>query len=263
MLDSVFEPFRASPVPLAHRFREPNFYSRAAAVSSPEQGSHEVSLASIWAQLALGALEVVDDFSLESRCYLVVRHREAVPLRSNEQRAIRVLKRVLLEGCQKVAGYELKIKPSSVAELSRVGLTLMGLHCRVSATPCLLVAAAHASEDDRAAKARSSLLHCDDGSLQVLSVVRPDMRIVGLPPAVLDVLRALVEGKSRALIASERKTSVRTVANQLNSAFKQLRATSRLDLLRLFYEPTRSPALATIMADESWPDRSGNACTNA
>ena len=59
------------------------------------------------------------------------------------------------------------------------------------------------------------------------------------PPANLtaaerDVLVRVVRGESNAAIASARKTSVRTVANQVASLLRKTKATSRFDLIRRF-----------------------------
>jgi FixJ family two-component response regulator len=245
MLDSVFEPASVPLATLANRPPGPHHYRRSAATVSDRQAQGELPLSSLWAQLALGTLEIVDDFVTLNRCYVMLRPRKARQLRASEQRGIEVLKRVLLEGCQKVVSYELKLAPSSVTQLSRTGLSLMGLRCRVQSVPYLLVAAAHASDDNASAVARSSLLHYDESALQVLSIARPDADMAELlSPAVLQVTRSLIEGKERSLIACDRRTSERTVANQLAFAFKQLHATSRLDLLRILAKPTRPRAAA-------------------
>jgi DNA-binding NarL/FixJ family response regulator len=59
-----------------------------------------------------------------------------------------------------------------------------------------------------------------------------------LSQAVLEVTGSLLEGKTRSVIAQARNRSERTVANQLSIAFRQLNASSRLDLMRVL---ARSP----------------------
>lgn len=59
------------------------------------------------------------------------------------------------------------------------------------------------------------------------------------PPADLtaaerDVLVRVVRGESNAAIASARKTSVRTIANQVASLLRKTKASSRFDLIRRF-----------------------------
>ena len=47
-----------------------------------------------------------------------------------------------------------------------------------------------------------------------------------------DVTRLLLSGRSNASIAEQRKTSIRTVCNQVASIFKKLGVSSRLELAR-------------------------------
>lgn len=59
------------------------------------------------------------------------------------------------------------------------------------------------------------------------------------PPAVLtsaerDVLARVVGGESNRAIATARRTSVRTIANQVASLLRKTGATSRFDLIRRF-----------------------------
>lgn len=54
-----------------------------------------------------------------------------------------------------------------------------------------------------------------------------------LSPAELDVMRLALQGLSNAQIAKARRTSIRTVANQLASVFRKLGVRSRLELFAL------------------------------
>ena len=64
---------------------------------------------------------------------------------------------------------------------------------------------------------------------------------VSLTPAEREVLALVIEGDSNAAIARQRKTSVRTVANQVASLLAKLQAGSRYDLIRRFGAPRASP----------------------
>lgn len=55
-----------------------------------------------------------------------------------------------------------------------------------------------------------------------------------LTRAERDVLARIVRGESNRAIASARKTSVRTIANQVASLLRKTGATSRFDLIRRF-----------------------------
>jgi DNA-binding CsgD family transcriptional regulator len=207
---------------------------RARAVSVDEGSGETISLRTIWDRLEQGQLEIVDHFTTATRCYLVVHERVDPAMRKLERRGVLVLKRVLVEGCQNAVAIELGIAASTVATLGRVGMLTIGLRCRVQNTPYIVALAANAAHHTTTPSARSGSLPCDGETLQVLSILRPESRVHHLlSPAVLAVTRSLLEGKLRSDIASARNTSERTVANQLAAAFRQLRASSRLDLLRV------------------------------
>ena len=55
-----------------------------------------------------------------------------------------------------------------------------------------------------------------------------------LTAAERDVLARVVKGESNAAIARARKTSVRTIANQVASLLRKTGASSRYDLIRRF-----------------------------
>src|SRR5262245_50259691 len=63
-----------------------------------------------------------------------------------------------------------------------------------------------------------------------------------LPAAEADVVRAAVAGSTNADIARRRGTSVRTVANQLASAFRRLGVSGRAELASLAAQCVHSPA---------------------
>ncbi len=73
------------------------------------------------------------------------------------------------------------------------------------------------------------------------NVSSPVSSPVSLTPAEREVLALVIEGGSNAAIARQRKTSVRTVANQVASLLAKLEAGSRYDLIRRFGAP-RAPA---------------------
>ncbi|HEY5951839.1 MAG TPA: helix-turn-helix transcriptional regulator [Kofleriaceae bacterium] len=63
--------------------------------------------------------------------------------------------------------------------------------------------------------------------------------VAGPPPAELtaaerDVLARVVRGESNRAIAAARKTSVRTIANQVASLLRKTGAASRFDLIRRY-----------------------------
>ena len=140
---------------------------------------------------------------------------------------------MLLVGAQKSVAIDLDLAPSTVALLTKDALRAMGFRCLPSQTPPILVMAAHASHTARPHLARLSRLSRGGRTYRVVSVARPDLVLAGLlSPAECVVTRLLLEGRRRAEIARLRRTSERTVANQLAGAFQTVRASGRLDLIR-------------------------------
>lgn len=234
MLDSEFEALTRANTPAQSLASDAVCGLRSAARIADEQATHAAALNEIWELLALGTLEIVDDFVTWDRYYLILKHHAARARSPIEVRGIAVLKRVLVAGCQKVAALELDLAPSSVTQLARTGLFAIGLSCRVPGTPYIVAAAANASLEPMPVRARSCAVDWKGEARQIFSVSRPERRLCHLlSQAVLEVTTCLLEGKSRAAIARDRKRSERTVSNQLGAAFKQLHAASRLDLLRV------------------------------
>ena len=74
-----------------------------------------------------------------------------------------------------------------------------------------------------------------DEELMVFSWAAPETAPpAGLSGAESDVLARLVRGESNAAIAKARKTSARTVANQVASLLRKTGAASRYELIRRF-----------------------------
>jgi DNA-binding NarL/FixJ family response regulator len=74
-------------------------------------------------------------------------------------------------------------------------------------------------------------LESEDGQVMVLSFSVPDGSRARLTQAESAVATHLLEGRSNADIARLRRTSERTVANQVASVYRKLGVKSRLELL--------------------------------
>jgi DNA-binding CsgD family transcriptional regulator len=76
----------------------------------------------------------------------------------------------------------------------------------------------------------------DELALFEWDVAEADVKLARsvLTPAERSVLELLVSGASNARIAQVRGASVRTVANQVASVLKKLRASSRFELVRRY-----------------------------
>jgi DNA-binding NarL/FixJ family response regulator len=172
-----------------------------------------------------------------------LRRLRPVPLTQNAQKPQRdrrltrkkldVLERVLLRGGQKPVAAELGLAPSTVAIISGNCLRAMGLECGASRTPLALALAVHAlyGRTDLSTARLSQLTHRGT-PYTIMSAARPDQRFADeLSPAELAVTRLLIEGMSHAQIGVVRHTSLRTVANQLASAFHKLGVSGRCELV--------------------------------
>jgi DNA-binding CsgD family transcriptional regulator len=73
--------------------------------------------------------------------------------------------------------------------------------------------------------------HVVDARMVVVVVTFSLSRCAGLTPAELEVARCAVAGMSNREIARWRRSSERTVANQIASVFRKLRVGSRSELL--------------------------------
>ena len=195
-------------------------------------------LSALWTELISGLCKIEATVFSEQSCALVVVreprgagvNRAPLPKRHAD-----VLERTLIDGARKSLAVELGVSPSSVAEILKQGFTFMGLSCWPSRIPLLLVLSAHARRAPELEQAGAALVAENEHfQRQTISVARPDNELSArLSPAELAVTRLLVEGKSYAEMAAERQTSVRTVANQLGSAFQRLGVSGRAELLCL------------------------------
>ncbi|HEX3775263.1 MAG TPA: helix-turn-helix transcriptional regulator [Polyangiaceae bacterium] len=206
--------------------------------SRPEPAREAVQLSALWTELVNGSCKVVGTGFTEQNCELTVARAaraiddEIDPL---PKRHAQILERSLIEGARKSVAFDLGLCPSTVAEILKQGFTFMGLSSWPSRVPLVFVLAAHAHRAKELARPASLLASRDRVlSRQTISVTRPDAELCAqLTPAEHEVTRLLVEGKSYAEMAVLRKTSVRTVANQLAAAFDRLGVSGRPELLCL------------------------------
>ena len=165
----------------------------------------------------------------------------SVPRKLNARRIV-IFERILLGETPKVVAMDMGCSPSTIATcigdcLRRLGLT--GCSNRI---PALLVFAFHALRG----RARRSDLSVDcllGASRGVqMSSVRLELQIEDkVSTSELSVVALLIEGKSHAEIAEHRGTSVRTIANQLASAYRKLRVSGRMELLCYLITNFKSP----------------------
>jgi len=192
-------------------------------------------LGSLWSELLSGACKIEHHFFADDSCGLVVSRghaseRAGAPLAA---RHAQILERALVEGGQKSVAIDLHLSQSSVTHILKQCFAFMGLSCWPSRTPLVLVLAAHAAQFR--ARERLPLERATPLPLrETIRLARPDLELcASLSPAEYAVMRLLVEGCSYQEIALLRRTSVRTVANQLAAVFHRLGISGRAELFCL------------------------------
>jgi len=231
-------------------------------LSSAQPMEEAASLSALWTELVSGLCKIEHTEFTQQTCTVVVTrgHRlsggEGTRLSSRDTE---ILERALLEGVRKSVAVDFGLCPSSIAEILRRCFVFMGLSCWPSRIPLLLVMAAHAKYAPDAERGAKLLVAQNQQFLrQTISVARPDNELSEcLSPAEYAVTRLLIEGKSYQEMAKLRRTSKRTVANQLASAFHRLGISGRAELLCLLAKRklgTEQPVIDEMPALALAPD---------
>ena len=214
--------------------------------------AERIELAALWDELVAGTCKV-ESWSHARDSWSIVVAREPAsgghpPAPSLRPRDVEILEHALLCGVRKLVAVEVGLSCSSIAVILQGCFQYMGLSCLPSRIPGLLVVAAHARHH-QAAKFQSSLSggSGERFSYQTISVPRPDTALAAwLAPAEHTVISLLIEGMTYAEIAHARRTSIRTVANQVASGFRRLGVSGRAELLCLLarwaFKPPEPPA---------------------
>lgn len=188
----------------------------------------------VWSELVTGNSKVVDAFFGADRCYLVLGAGQLDgPQQNPKSRDLRVFEQVAAGTPQKVVSLDWGISASSVTTIAKHYLAFLGICCSPSRMPSPLVMLMCASSAGRPLRgARSSSVVLDGQCYQTISVPRPELTVADqLSRAQLEAVGLLLEGRPHAQIARARRTSPRTVANQLASAFQRLGVSGRGQLM--------------------------------
>jgi DNA-binding NarL/FixJ family response regulator len=208
---------------------------RSAAVDSAASATRGTELAAIWRDLRAGRARVADSFYWDDRCLLVLEPRTPPPWfqQASSARSLEILERVLLGEAQKRIALDLGLAPSTIAFLLAECLAALGLPRRVCRVPTLIVEALHAARGVASSTLVLAAGVRHDGQLfETFSASRPDVSLERLlSPAECVVTRLLIEGLSHAEIALRRRASVRTIANQLATAFQKVGVSGRSELV--------------------------------
>lgn len=250
---------------------------RAAAVRRLAESCEPIDSVATWRDLTEGNAYIVDEFTTTEGAFLILQNRIG-SARALSRRDLEILERVLLGVDQKVVGIERSLAPSTVAACLRQAYGKIGLTCKPSRVSLFMVTLVHAAKGrGRIESGRACKFEYEGTTFRALRMTMPERVFARvLSPAEEAVVRMRVQGRSHAEIAARRKTSLRTVANQVAAAFQRLGISSRSDLMELLIlpdglpptpprAPTRAPYIrrpqpptGTSTAICSAPDRSSS-----
>lgn len=202
----------------------PDEAARARAVERDAASGVPFELGELWNRLSAGSWRIRDAFSNGARLFAVVEQSERAHRRRGTRGAA-MTEQVLLGQSAKAVAIERQVSDSAVALAIKLHLGMMGLRCRVRGVPHIIVMAARAARlpQSRRLHARIALVPDLERIAWVVSVICPDLSLLdGLSAAERSVLLQLLDGKSYVEIAGARRTSTRTVANQVGTAFRKL-----------------------------------------
>lgn len=208
---------------------------RTAAVEATAARFCAIDSGTVWRELIEGRTLVVDEFSVHGWSFLVVRRSTEKPVRRLTSRTLEILEEVLLGADPKVVSIDRGLSASTIATCLKQAYEAIGVRCKPSRVPLLLVTLVHAAKGGEGLDGgRAAEFEYSNAHYRVLCVPSPDAVLDRfLSPAEKAVMRMRLEGKSHAEIAARRRTSRRTVANQVATAFHRLGVSCRSDLMEL------------------------------
>ena len=211
-----------------------------------------IALAELWTQLTNQSLVILDDDYSVHECRMTL-GQNALP-RPNVSRLARdysILRRALTGEPRKCIAIDYGIGQSTVSVACAGALVSFGLSPNLARAPMLLVLAAHAANGsaDEASGPRGRLTQ--RGQFWVAYAACPDGDVgLRLSNAERCVMQLFIGGRTRREIALTRRTTERTVANQLAAVFRKFRASSRTELIRRLLDRPAEPAAANLGASQ-------------
>ncbi|HYQ01861.1 MAG TPA: LuxR C-terminal-related transcriptional regulator [Polyangiaceae bacterium] len=203
--------------------------------------TESVELADVWRSLADGSRKVVTCFGDTQYLGLVTSEPTPNPTGKLDSRTRAILEAVLSGDCQNRVAIESGLSSASVATSCRVGLEAMGYRGLVSRASPVLMRAAYAATKSRApVPARFGHINIVGHTrYETIGIERPEKAWSrNFSASELEVVARLVDGATYTDIASFRGTSVRTVANQISSAFRRLHVSGRGELVTALFRAT-------------------------
>jgi DNA-binding CsgD family transcriptional regulator len=183
----------------------------------------------LWRSLVSGQLRIQRTQHGFARCFVFVKAQ--TPTSFPPALAVHVTERILAGEQPKVVASELAISQATVCQYCRIVLDTFSDSGPVSRASTFAVMCACAA---RGLPIEDAVVHGanQDGD-EVLSVALPDglLECAGLSEAERSIAWARIQGRTTADICAERKTSPRTIANQLNAIHRKLQVSGRRELL--------------------------------
>ena len=204
------------------------------AIVASDWFASSLDLSSVWPELISGRARIVNSGVTQAHHYFQLAAGNGLrgPGRLTASR-LKMFERVLLGESQKVIAIEIGCSTSTVATAVGHCLRAMGLNGGTSRVPALLVLLLHALHGrPHGVEVRVERSPGEGGALQVVSSARLELYLRDkLTTTEMQVVGHLVDGSTHAEIAQLLQKSVRTVANQIASAYRKLGVSGRMELL--------------------------------
>ncbi len=219
------------PAPQSHE-RPPLELRRAAEELDATHGV-ATKVAPIWREVLCGGAAIVDWFYTPTRWYVVyVKPEQDGRWKPVSARVRKLFDTLLLGQSQKRAAFDHGVGNSTISVTFHRALEQLGVPLTPCKAPPVLALFARAGLGLKTPVARHCSLVTGARTYEVVSVERPEVRLCHmLPPAEHEVLCGIIEGRTYAEIAGTRRTSVRTVANQVRSIFQRFQVSGRAELV--------------------------------
>jgi DNA-binding CsgD family transcriptional regulator len=187
-------------------------------------------LALLWQRLCEGRLFVSQTYCEAGRSFAVLEARAGGA--AARARYVQILERIFEGESQKAMACELEVSIATLAGYCHRGLSAFMTPQWVSRAPLVVVMAALAARGTALGYARCDGLR--DDARWLLSVETPGQTFRDrISSAELEVVQLSIQGEPHASVAQLRGTSLRTVANQLASAFAKLKVSGRSEVRAL------------------------------
>lgn len=191
---------------------------------------HPAPIDDVWDALWTGRERIVASRCTESECHLELEpEARSAPLKPI---LAETLQRLLRGQSQKFIALDCDCSASTVATRARSALEQLGLRGSPARVPAALVVLAHTAWGILP----ELLVRCVDvpgtRGRRLISAPRPNPRKLHLfSPAELALVEMMIEAQSRLEMGQARRSSLRTIANQIAQIYRKLRVSGRIPLL--------------------------------